>query len=220
MDAALVVRGIVIGFSIAAPVGPIGVLCIRRTLADGRASGLLTGLGAATADAVYGAIAALGLTALTDALVGGQIWIRVIGGAFLLYLGVRTFLAKPAERAVDLVGVVKRSERRGDSGLTRLVGAFLSTFVLTLTNPMTILSFVAVFAALGLGTTHPGPLSAAGLVLGVFVGSALWWLTLSGAVSLFRSRFDERGLGWVNRISGAVIAAFGLASVGSLFFRP
>lgn len=234
MDAALVVRGIVIGFSIAAPVGPIGVLCIRRTLADGRASGLLTGLGAATADAVYGAIAALGLTALTDALVGGQMWIRLIGGAFLLYLGVRTFLAKPSKPATDVMREGERSEGAGGrsgggvperhggggSGRMRLAGAFASTFVLTLTNPMTILSFVAVFAALGLGTTHPDPLPAASLVLGVFVGSALWWLTLSGAVSLFRSRFDERGLAWVNRISGAVIAAFGLAAVGSLLFRP
>jgi threonine/homoserine/homoserine lactone efflux protein len=228
MDAALVVRGIVIGFSIAAPVGPIGVLCIRRTLADGRASGLLTGLGAATADAVYGAIAALGLTALTDALVGGQIWIRLIGGAFLLYLGVRTFLAKPAERAADVVQEERHSEGAGGAPgrpggdafeRRRLLGAFASTFVLTLTNPMTILSFVAVFAALGLGTTHPAPLSAAGLVFGVFVGSALWWLTLSGAVSLFRSRFDERGLVWVNRVSGAVIAAFGLAALGSLLIR-
>jgi threonine/homoserine/homoserine lactone efflux protein len=207
VDAALVVRGVVIGFSIAAPVGPIGVLCIRRTLADGRASGLLTGLGAATADAVYGAIAALGLTALTGALVGGQVWIRLIGGAFLLYLGARTFLAKPADRAAAA------------SGRAGLLGAFASTFVLTLTNPMTILSFVAVFAALGLGTTHPDPASAAGLVLGVFVGSALWWLTLSGAVSLFRSRFDEQGLRWVNRLSGAIIAGFGAAAVGSLLFR-
>ena len=187
MDAALVVRGIVIGFSIAAPVGPIGVLCIRRTLADGSTTGLLTGFGAAT-DAVYGAIAAIGLTALTGALVGGQMWIRLIGGAFLLYLGLRTLLAKPAARAAETPG------RAG------LLGAFASTFLLTLTNPMTILSFVAVFAALGLGTTHPEPLSAAGLVIGVFAGSALWWLTLSAAVAMFRSRFDARGLRWVNRV--------------------
>lgn len=207
MDVALVVRGLVIGFSIAAPVGPIGVLCIRRTLAEGRLSGLLTGLGAATADAVYGAIAALGLTALTDALVGGQLWIRLIGGSFLIYLGVRTFLAKPSERA---------AATRPGAGL---LSAYASTFLLTLTNPMTILSFVAVFAAMGLGTTHPEPLSAAALVLGVFVGSALWWLTLSGAVSLLRSRFDERGLQWVNRASGAVITAFGILAIGSLLFR-
>lgn len=215
MDVALVVRGVVIGFSIAAPVGPIGVLCIRRTLADGRMSGLFTGLGAATADAVYGAIAALGLTALTDALVGGQGWIRLIGGAFLLYLGVRTFLARPAARSEGPHGEDLRTGPRRAG----LLSAFASTFLLTLTNPMTILSFVAVFAALGLGTTHPEPLSAAGLVLGVFVGSALWWLTLSGAVSLFRSRFDERGLRWVNLVSGGIIAAFGLVAIGSLLFR-
>lgn len=216
MDVALVVRGVVIGFSIAAPVGPIGVLCIRRTLAEGRMQGLFTGLGAAAADAVYGAIAALGLTALTDALVGGQTWIRLIGGAFLLYLGARTFRAKPADRPAGQDG----QDRPGSasSGRAGLLGAFASTFLLTLTNPMTILSFVAVFAALGLGTTHPDPLAAAGLVLGVFVGSALWWLTLSGATSLFRTRFDERGLQWVNRVSGAVIVAFGAAAIASLFF--
>lgn len=213
MDVALAVRGVVIGFSIAAPVGPIGVLCIRRTLAEGRASGLLTGLGAATADAVYGAIAALGLTALTDALVGGQGWIRLVGGAFLVYLGVKTFLARPADRAAEPDRPMDAVSRRAG-----LFGAFASTFLLTLTNPMTILSFVAVFAALGLGTTNPDPLSAAGLVVGVFVGSALWWLTLSAGVSLFRSRFDERGLRWVNRLSGAIIVAFGLAAIASLLF--
>jgi threonine/homoserine/homoserine lactone efflux protein len=196
-------RGIVIGFSIAAPVGPIGVLCIRRTLADGRAAGLATGLGAATADSLYGCLAAFGLTALTGALVGAQTWIRLIGGAFLLYLGVRTFLAKPSSRA---------AEARGSG----LLSAYASTFLLTLTNPMTILSFVAVFAALGLGTTHPEPLAAAVLVLGVFVGSAIWWLTLSSGVSVFRSRFDEARLRWVNRISGGVITAFGAAAILTL----
>ena len=214
MDIALAVRGVVIGFSIAAPVGPIGVLCIRRTLAEGRMAGLFTGLGAAAADAFYGAIAALGLTALTDALVGGQVWIRLIGGAFLLYLGVKTFRAEPLDRPASQDGPAGSaiSSRGG------LMGAFASTFLLTLTNPMTILSFVAVFAALGLGTTDPDPLSAAGLVLGVFVGSALWWLTLSGATGLFRSRLDRRGLLWVNRLSGTVIVTFGVAAIASLLF--
>ncbi|HET9250947.1 MAG TPA: LysE family transporter, partial [Candidatus Eisenbacteria bacterium] len=130
-------------------------------------------------------------------------------------LGARTFLARPADRAAEADSAGSRSGARRAGWL----GAFASTFLLTLTNPMTILSFVAVFAALGLGTTHPEPLSAAGLVLGVFVGSALWWLTLSGAVSLVRSRFDERGLRWVNRVSGSIITAFGIAAIGSLFFR-
>lgn len=200
MELGLILRGIVIGFSIAAPVGPIGVLCIRRTLAEGRVVGLATGLGAATADALYGCMAAFGLTALTNRLVGAGLWIRLIGGAFLLYLGIRTLLAKPGERAAAASG----------SGLA---GAYLSTFVLTLTNPMTILSFLAVFAALGLGSTHPEPLAAVSLVVGVFVGSALWWLGLSGMVSMLRSKFDSRALRWVNIGSGLVIVAFAVAAL-------
>jgi len=197
------VRGIVIGFSIAAPVGPIGVLCIRRTLAEGRAAGLVTGLGAATADAIYGGVAAFGLTALTDFLVGGQAWIRLLGGAFLLYLGIRTVRTPPAERAARLRG----------SGL---FGAYATTFMLTLTNPMTILSFVAIFATIGVGTSRAEPLAAGSLVLGVFLGSALWWLTLSGVVGMLRSRFDLGQVAWVNRISGGIITAFGIAAIVSL----
>jgi threonine/homoserine/homoserine lactone efflux protein len=199
----LLARGIVIGLSIAAPVGPIGALCIRRTLAHGRIAGLITGLGAATADALYGCAAAFGLTWITGALLGHQHWIRLIGGAFLLYLGARTLLAAPGERAAESSGA-------------GLIGAFASTFGLTLTNPMTILSFVAVFAALGLGTSHPEPAAAATLVLGVFLGSALWWLTLSGAVGILRARFDATSLRWVNRVSGLVITAFGVAAILSL----
>ena len=200
MDLGLILRGIVIGFSIAAPVGPIGVLCIRRTLAEGRLVGLATGLGAATADALYGCMAAFGLTALTNRLIGAGLWIRLIGGAFLLYLGIRTLLAKPGERAAAASG----------SGLA---GAYLSTFVLTLTNPMTILSFLAVFAAMGMGSTHPEPLAAVSLVVGVFAGSALWWLGLSAVVSMLRSKFDARALRWVNIGSGLVIVAFAVAAL-------
>ena len=174
MDVGLFLQGIIIGFAIAAPVGPIGVLCIRRTLAEGRASGFVSGLGAATADAVYGAIAAFGLTLITDFLLGGASWLRLVGGAFLLYLGVKTFLARPAERA---------AEARGGG----LLGAYASTFFLTLTNPTTILSFAAIFAGLGVAGAD-NALSAALLVLGVFLGSAAWWLILSGGqVSFARS---------------------------------
>ena len=200
-------RGVLIGFSIAAPVGPIGVLCIRRTLADGPAAGLATGLGAASADAIYGMVAAFGLTWITGLLLGGQAWIRIVGGAFLLYLGLRTFFARPGERPATASGA-------------GLAAAYASTFLLTLTNPMTILSFVAVFAALGLGTARTDPASAAALVLGVFAGSALWWLTLSGLVGAFRARFDARALRWVNRVSGAIIVAFGILAVGAPAVRP
>jgi len=196
-------RGIILGFSIAAPVGPIGVLCIRRTLAEGRASGLASGLGAATADAIYGCLAAFGLTFISSFLVTQQGWLRLVGGAFLCYLGIRTFLTRPTDQAAPARG-------KG------LIGAYGSTFLLTLTNPMTILSFTAVFAGLGLADTGGEYGSATTLVLGVFAGSALWWLGLSSIVSLFRTRFDARALRWINRASGIIIAGFGLFALLSI----
>lgn len=193
-------KGLIIGFSIAAPVGPIGVLCIRRTLSKGRTSGLASGLGAATADAIYGCVAGFGLTLISNLLLEEQIWFRSIGGGFLLYLGIRTFLSKPG-------GEVATARR------LNLAGDYISTFLLTLTNPLTILSFAAIFAGLGLA----GPGGAFGyagmLVLGVFFGSGLWWLILSSTVAAFRGRFTLKGLHWVNRISGLVILAFGLLAL-------
>jgi threonine/homoserine/homoserine lactone efflux protein len=197
-----VIEGIIIGFAIAAPVGPIGVLCIRRTLAEGRISGLVSGLGAATADALYGSVAALGLTFVTNLLVGGESWLRLVGGAFLVFLGVRTFLAHPAERAAPV----------GRSGL---LGDYASTLFLTLTNPTTILSFAAIFAGVGAGEANVG-LSATMLVPGVFLGSAMWWFVLSGAVGLFRAKLSARGLRWANRASGTIITTFGVLAVSGL----
>jgi threonine/homoserine/homoserine lactone efflux protein len=203
MDFALFLRGLLIGFSIAAPVGPIGVLCIRRTLADGRASGLMSGLGAATADGMYGCVAGFGLTFISGILIDQQTWLRLFGGLFLCYLGIRTLLSKPAEQEVKVGG-------------TGLLGSYASTFLLTLTNPMTILSFVAIFAGLGLANTSGSYASALILVLGVFLGSAAWWLLLSGGVGLFRDRFNTRAMLWVNRVSGIVITVFGLVALGGL----
>ncbi len=190
-------RGLVMGFSIAAPVGPIGALCIRRTLTDGRASGFVSGLGAATADAIYGSIAAFGLKAVADGLTSQQTWLRWAGGLFLVYLGVRTLISRPSERTAV-----------APSG--SLAGAYLSTFFLTVTNPMTILSFAGVFAGLGLGGATGRYAAASLMVGGVFAGSALWWLMLSGGVGLFREALVRPGsLIWVNRISGLIIAGFG-----------
>lgn len=197
------IEGMVIGLAIAAPVGPIGVLCIRRTLAEGRLWGLVSGLGAATADAAYGAVAALGLTVVSGLLLGGEFWLRLVGGFFLLFLGARTFLSKPSESPASAGG-------RG------LLGAYASTLVLTLTNPTTILSFAAIFAGLGAGAADGDVLSAMTLVCGVFLGSALWWVFLSTATGLFRSRLSTRGLRWVNRVSGAIIAAFGMVALSGL----
>lgn len=196
-------RGVLLGLSIAAPVGPIGVLCIRRTLAEGQWRGFITGMGAATADATYGAVAAFGLTAITAFLLRQQIWVHVIGGVLLAYIGIRTMLSPPATSAAQV---------RGGGA-----NAFLSTLLLTLTNPATILSFIAIFAGTGLITAATEWWAAALLVLGVFVGSGLWWLLLSTVISIFRERFDGRALRWVNRISGLLLLVFAAFALLSLF---
>ena len=204
--------GLLLGLSIAAPVGPIGILCIRRTLALGQRVGLVSGLGAATADGLYGCIAGFGLTAVADFLTAQSGWLRLVGGLFLGYLGVTTFLARPAtgpEAEVETeanandvppeAGVLPRS----------LLAAYTSTLALTLTNPATIFSFAAMFAGLGLVEAGNNFVESGVLVLGVFVGSALWWLFLSVLVSRLRSRFTPRGLRWLNRLSGLILLAFG-----------
>ncbi len=200
MFISFLLRGLLIGFSIAAPVGPIGVLCIRRTLAEGRIPGLVSGLGAATADATYGGIAGFGLTFISSLLISQQVWLRLIGGTFLCYLGLRTFLIRPAEQAASAKG-------------NGLIGMYASTLFLTLTNPLTILSFAAIFAGLGVASTGGNYLAAGILDLGVFLGSALWWFILSGGVSIFRTKFTTRGLRWVNRISGIIIMGFGVIAL-------
>lgn len=191
------IRGLIIGFSIAAPIGPIGVLCIRRTLTEGQTSGLVSGLGAATADAIYGCIAGFGLTLISNFLISQQAWLRLIGGAYLLYLGIKTILTRPVKRA-------PLAKRKG------LFNAYALTFFLTLTNPMTILSFAAIFAGLGLISTSGSYAYAGILVLGVFIGSAIWWLVLSMSVGFFQTKFTNQRLRWINRISGLIITGFGL----------
>ena len=195
--------GLIIGLSIAAPVGPIGVLCIRRTLAEGRIFGLVSGLGAATADAFYGSIAGFGLTFISNILVGYQVWLRLLGGLFLINLGIVTLLSRPTEK-------IKTTQGNG------LIAAYGSTLILTLTNPTTIISFVAIFSGLGLISTSKNYVSAGILVFGVFIGSALWWIILSSGVSLFQEKFNNRGMLWVNRISGAIIICFGIFALISI----
>ena len=217
------VKGLVIGFAIAAPVGPIGVLCIRRTLAEGRASGLATGLGAATADAFYGAVAGFGLTAISGFLLSYQVWLQLLGGLFLCGLGLKTCLHKPGAEVVRVGG-------RG------LVQAYVTSVALTLTNPATILSFAAVFAGAGLGQAQADVADASALVAGVFLGSTIWWFNLSGFVARWRRRYPSAeqlvrkplggvvltgislGIGAkqfrnVNRVSGLLLTGFGLWSL-------
>ncbi len=190
-------QGLVIGFSIAAPVGPIGLLCIRRSLADGRLAGLVSGLGAATADALYGILAALGLTAVTDLLLGYQLPLQFIGGLFLVYLGIAIMRSNPATDASN------------PARTPSLSAAYFSTLALTLANPITILSFLGLFAGLGVVGDNQSPFAAFTLVVGVFLGSAAWWLVLSTAATALGKRLRSGGLRLLNLASGALIAAFG-----------
>lgn len=199
-------KGIILGFSIAAPVGPIGVLCIRKTLQFGRSSGFFSGLGAASADAIYAIIAAFGLTFISNFLLAGQFWLRLIGGGFLLYLGWKTFIQKPASQSKELPH-------------TSLFNDFISTFFLTITNPMTILSFLAIFAGFGLSSIQGDYTQASQLVLGVFIGSAIWWLLLSEGVTLFRKKVSQKVMTWINRIAGLIIFGFGVAALLSMFVQ-
>ncbi len=197
------IRGFVIGLSIAAPVGPIGILCIRRTLVNGPLAGLMSGLGAATADAIYGAIAGYGVTFISAVLIGQGTGLRWVGGIFLIGLGIHTLRSRPAELSASALPTYG------------LLAAYGSTLVLTLTNPTTILSFAAVFAGLGLASAAGDVGAATTLVVGVFLGSALWWLLLSASIGLVRSRFSSSRLRWVNRISGIVLIIFGCAALVS-----
>jgi threonine/homoserine/homoserine lactone efflux protein len=204
MNIAFLIRGLLIGLAVAAVVGPICILCIQRTMHNGFLYGLVTGLGAATADAIYGSIAAFGLTVVTTILVHLQVWIHLLGGLFLIYLGVRTLFRRPAEKA---------AQAHGGS----LARAYTFTLLLTLTNPQTILSFAAIFAGLGISTsanpnygTNATSIDGLLVVGGVFLGSALWWLLLSGGISMVRGRFTLRWLLWINRLAGCIILCFGL----------
>ena len=203
--AALAVRGLILGFTIAAAVGPISLLVIRRTLAEGQVVGLASGLGVATADGTYGAIAAFGLSAVTSILVDARPVLGLVGGVFLLWLAWTTARAEPHDPA-------SAPPRRGG-----MVGAYLSILGLTLTNPMTILSFAALFA--GLGVAGRDLIESAALTAGVFLGSCGWWVVLTTVASKLRSRITTAWIRRINVVSGVVIGAFAVVSIASVFVR-
>ncbi len=202
MDPALALRGFILGFTIAAAVGPISLLVIRRTLAEGRVVGLASGLGVATADGTYGAIAAFGLGAITQVLVDARPLLGLLGGAFLLWLAWTTARSEPHDPATA-------PPRRGG-----LAGAYLSILGLTLTNPMTILSFGALFA--GLGVTGGDTAGAALITIGVFLGSCAWWVLLTSIVSVVRTRVTTAWIRRINVASGLAIGAFAVVSIASV----
>lgn len=195
-------KGLAIGFSIAAPVGPIALLCIRTTLKQGRMAGFAVGAGAAVADTIYGAIGVLGIVMVMDFITGYSAALRLIGGAFLIYLGVRMMLAEGKPAAIDLPGG-KHIE---------LGKNFLSSFFLTMTNPLTIFAFMAIFAGLGMSGIHNYSFALA-VIAGIFTGSMLWWLVLSTLVYRFKVKISEQNLHRINLAAGAVIAAFGVVAL-------
>lgn len=201
----LFIKGLIIGFAIAAPVGPIGVLCIQRSLHDGFRVGLMTGLGAALADGTYGLIAGFGLTAVSSMLVTHQFWVRLIGGIFLFYLGIKILITPPR---------TKSDNSKPDRSSWH---ACATTYFLTLTNPMTILSFVAIFAGLGLGSTSTAYADAMLLVIGITLGSTIWWLLLSGGVAfILHHRITPATMRAINWLSGIIMLAFGAYAIKGL----
>jgi threonine/homoserine/homoserine lactone efflux protein len=195
-------KGVAIGVVIALPVGPVGVLCVRRTVFEGPTYGFISGMGAATADTIFGIIAAAGLTVLRDWLLAYQDWFGAAGGVFLLFVGVRTLLIPPTEReTVPLSG-------------ERHVRAYFSTLGLTITNPITILAFAAIFAKFG-AAESAGIFTLGALVIGVFAGSLVWWLTLSFGLFWLQRIAGSFHLAWLNRISGGILAVSGVGLLGA-----
>jgi threonine/homoserine/homoserine lactone efflux protein len=199
-------KGIAVGIVIAVPVGPVGVLCVRRTIFEGRLFGLLSGLGAATADTIFGIVAAFGLTVVSDLLLDYQTWLRAAGGLFLVYVGVNAL----RKRVVRHEAPEKNAEN--------LLSAYLSTFALTITNPVTILAFLGIFAGVGFTGGEATLGRAAMLVAGVLGGSLIWWLGISLGAGLFRKSFGERHLVLLNQISGGILVLSGIGLLASLLY--
>jgi threonine/homoserine/homoserine lactone efflux protein len=203
MPVYLLIEGLLIGFVVAVPVGPLGLLCINRALSMGALCGLFSGLGVASADALAAGIAALGISLISGFLLDHQILLRLIGGLLLCYLGVKIYTTKPAQQPAP----------RNVNGL---FGAYVTTFFLTFSNPVTILSFIAIYAGWGVESLSGHYLAAAVLTLGVFIGSAFWWIALFIGLTSFRDKFTMEIMGWIHRVSGAVIATFGFIVLLSL----
>jgi len=202
----VLLQGLLLGISIAAPVGPVALLCIRRTLERGFMSGLVSGLGAAMADVVYGGIAAAGLTLAANFLVGQQFWLRLLGGGFLVCLGISTFRSRSTEAA--------QVRENGN-----LAHDFFSTLALTASNPLTIFAFIAIFGGFGVQAGSAYRVHAFLLVLGVFLGSALWWLGLSTLVNLLRQRMTPMLITAINHTAALAIIIYGLYFVARAYLN-
>ena len=200
----ILLKGIFLGLLIAIPVGPVGMLCIQRTLNKGRLSGFISGLGAASADAFYGAVVAFGLVIISNFFVEQQMILRLVGGIFFIYIGIKSYHTKPPKNG---------HESRNSKSLTK---DYVSTLFLTATNPMTIITFTALFAGVGFGSSGDNFISAIILVIGVFSGSTIWWLALCVGIDWVEENVESFSLGSVNKASGIIIVSFAIVILASL----
>ncbi len=201
------VNGMVVGFSASIPLGPIGVLCIQKTINKGRMSGFMSGMGAASADTIYAIIAGFGLSFITNFIVSQQLVLRIIGAIILFYLGIRIFRTNPAIQ-------IRREGRKSKN----ILADYFSILFLTLSNPLTIFLFGAVFAGFGIIEGNADFKSVLLLVTGVFIGALTWWTLLTGVVNLFRSKFRLKRIWWINKITGILIMVFSVLALVSVFF--
>lgn len=207
MDLNFLFKGFIAGIVAGAPLGPIGVLCIRRILAKGGIVGFVSGLGVATADAVYGSIVALGITFIIDIIIGHKIWFCITAAIILSFLGIRTFFTSPHPPKI------KVNEGKN------LFSSYLSAFLITMTNPINILTFVAIFTVLEIDMVSGSLVSLWILSFCVFCGSLSWWIVLSSSIGLIQKKIDHNGIQWVNRIAGVILIIFAICTVAAYFLK-
>ena len=208
MEVEFLLKGLVVGFLASVPLGPVGVLCIQRTINKGKLSGMFSGMGSATVDAFFALVAALGLTYIINFIEEQQFYIQLIGGVVLIIVGARIFYANPIKQ-------IRRHRRRKN----KIIEDYFSVLLLTLSNPVAIFLFVAAFAGIGIVSSSDSKLDSFFIVAGVFLGAMLWWLTLTFFVDLFRKRFRLKQLWWINKIAGIIVVVFGVAAMLSVFFN-
>ncbi|MDA3953066.1 MAG: LysE family transporter [Bacteroidales bacterium] len=208
MEIGFLLKGLIVGFLASIPLGPVGVLSIQRTINKGVTSGLISGMGAATVDAFFALVAALGLTFIINFIEEQQFFIQLLGGGVLILLGTRIFSTNPIKQI-----------RRHRKQKNKLIEDYFSVVFLTLSNPLAVFLFVAAFAGIGMVTSKDTPLSSSLIISGVFMGAMMWWSTLTFLINLFRKRFRLKQLWWINKIAGIFIIVFGVAAMLAVFFE-
>ncbi|HRW62112.1 MAG TPA: LysE family translocator [Bacteroidales bacterium] len=208
MELEFLIKGIIVGFLASVPLGPVGVLCIQRTINKGRVSGLFSGMGAATVDGFFALVAALGLTFIINFIEQQQFLIQLIGGSVLILLGAKVFNTNPIKQI--------RKHRRKKN---KLIEDYFSVLLLTLSNPLAIFLFVAAFAGIGIVSSNDSHIKSSFIISGVFIGAMIWWGALTFFVDLFRKKFRLKQLWWINKIAGILIAGFGVAAMVAVFFN-